>query len=148
MSLQGWSSLRSELRTLCRDMRMPVAFAGFIEGRSLRLSEFVGTRTDAMRGLDVRLGAGLGGQVAARGRPVAVDDYCDAAGITHHYDPQVLDEGLRAMAAVPVSVRCGTDRSGVRERQKLAQSMVPTTLRERPRARRHGRRGRLARARC
>lgn len=50
----------------------------------------------------VPVGRGLGGQVLASGRPAAVDDYYSADSITHEFDRQVRQEGIRAIAAVPM----------------------------------------------
>ncbi|XYZ60013.1 LuxR C-terminal-related transcriptional regulator [Nocardia seriolae] len=69
------------------------------------LSEFVGTRTNGMRGLTVEHNSGLGGSAVASGRPRSVADYRSASTITHHYDVPVLGEGLRAVVAVPVVVK-------------------------------------------
>lgn len=83
----------------------PVSFAGPATGGTLQLTEFLGTRTNGLRGLAVARGAGLGGRVTAERRPATVTDYGLAESITHDYDDPVLGEGLRAVAAAPVAVR-------------------------------------------
>jgi signal transduction histidine kinase len=50
----------------------------------------------------VRPGQGLAGLVARCGKPMAVQDYASAEGITHHFADVVEREGLRAMACAPI----------------------------------------------
>ncbi len=85
---------------------LPVAFGGEVSpgGRGLRLTEFTGTWTDALPGLVVSAGNGLGGRVLLAARPGSVDDYAADLRISHEYDKPVTAEGLRAIAAVPVLV--------------------------------------------
>ena len=61
-----------------------------------------GNQTDALAGLVVPVGQGLGGRVLALGRPVQVSDYLTAPSITHHFDRPVREEGLSALLAAPV----------------------------------------------
>ncbi|MET9485306.1 LuxR C-terminal-related transcriptional regulator [Nocardia sp. NPDC006630] len=96
--------LRSELRQLAALSKAPVVFGGAVHAGTLVLSEFVGTRTNRMRGLAVAPSSGLGGSAVATGKPRSVADYRSASTITHHYDGAVLGEGLRAVVAVPVVV--------------------------------------------
>ncbi|MEU6582158.1 LuxR C-terminal-related transcriptional regulator [Nocardia sp. NPDC046763] len=98
-------ALRAELRTLASASKLPVVFGGEVHAGVLVLSEFVGTRTNGMRGLAVAPSSGLGGSAVATGKPRSVSDYRSAATITHHYDAPVLGEGLRAVVAVPVVVK-------------------------------------------
>ena len=97
-------ALRAELRHLATETSLPLAFGGEVHGDTLLLSEFVGTRTGAMRGLAVRPSAGLGGATVVARRPLSVPDYRQASGITHDYDGPVLSEGIRSILAVPVVV--------------------------------------------
>ena len=97
-------ALRAELRHLATETSLPLAFGGEVHGDTLLLSEFLGTRTGAMRGLAVRPSAGLGGATLVARRPLSVPDYRRAAGITHDYDGPVLSEGIRSILAVPVVV--------------------------------------------
>ncbi|WP_067535540.1 helix-turn-helix transcriptional regulator [Nocardia crassostreae] len=97
-------ALRAELRHIAALSRVPVVFGGQVHQGTLVLSEFVGTRTNGMRGLAVAPRSGLGGMVVADRRPTSVADYRSASTITHHYDAPVLGEGLRAVVAVPVVV--------------------------------------------
>lgn len=97
-------ALRAELRHLVTETSLPLAFAGEVHGDTLLLSEFLGTRTGAMRGLAVRPSAGLGGATVVARRPLSVPDYRRASGITHDYDGPVLSEGIRSILAVPVVV--------------------------------------------
>lgn len=93
------------LTALRKAVKLDLAFGGAVSGGGhVQLSEMVGTTTGAMRGVTVGLGQGLGGRVVALRRPIAVNDYGSAKGISHQYDHVVAAEGLRAMAAVPVVV--------------------------------------------
>ncbi|WP_040816602.1 helix-turn-helix transcriptional regulator [Nocardia concava] len=98
-------ALRAELRGLAALSKLPVVFGGEVHAGTLVLSEFVGTRTNSMRGLAVAPSSGLGGSAVATGKPRSVADYRSASTITHHYDGPVLGEGLRAVVAVPVVVK-------------------------------------------
>jgi DNA-binding CsgD family transcriptional regulator len=104
-----WTAV-AELR---RATRVPVAFGGTVPfaGRDVRLTAFAGTRTDALHGLLIRAGNGLGGRVLLTARPGSVDDYAADSRISHEYDKPVTAEGLRAIAAVPVLI--GASVSGV-----------------------------------
>ncbi|MBF6177577.1 helix-turn-helix transcriptional regulator [Nocardia otitidiscaviarum] len=97
-------ALRAELRRIATATGAPVAFGGAVQAGTLVLSEFIGTRTNGMRGLAVQPQSGLGGRAVASRRPTSVADYRSDATITHHYDVPVLGEGLRAVVAVPVVV--------------------------------------------
>ncbi|MEU1275483.1 LuxR C-terminal-related transcriptional regulator [Streptomyces sp. NPDC005799] len=97
-------AFRHVLRLTQRRTDLPVVFGGQVRGETLQLLQFLGARTTAMRGLNVVPGAGLGGQVLARRRPVAVTDYRSADSITHDYDAAVAAEGIRSIVAVPLVV--------------------------------------------
>ena len=94
--------MRAELRRLGRVGPFDMVFGGPVEGTRLRLTEFVGARTNGLRSLQVTAGRGLGGRVVAEARPSIVTDYGSSGKISHEYDAPVLGEGLRAVAAVPV----------------------------------------------
>ncbi|RDI43278.1 helix-turn-helix transcriptional regulator [Nocardia mexicana] len=98
-------ALRAEMRQVAAVSGMPVVFGGQVHAETLILSEFLGTRTSAMRGLAVSPSSGVGGAAVASKRPTSVADYRVASTITHHYDAPVLTEGLRAVVGVPVVVR-------------------------------------------
>lgn len=93
------------LAELQRRTGTPVVFAGLAAHGVIPVQETRGTRTDALLGVPVRVGTGLGGKVAAYGRPLAVSDYLSERNISHEYDLVVAREGLRAMAAVPIVVQ-------------------------------------------
>lgn len=100
------SEIRQTLLTLRRATGLPVAFGGAVDRPgSLQLTELLGTTTGALRGLGIRPGSGLGGKVLAQGRPMWVNDYPNAATISHDYDGPVAAEGLLSVLAVPVVVR-------------------------------------------
>src|SRR3982751_4422101 len=71
------------------------------------LTNFVGSKSEALRGVQVELGRGLGGKAMSVGRPIHVRDYGSPRGTTHHYDGPVKQEGLHALLAVPILGRAG-----------------------------------------
>ncbi len=86
-----------------------VTFGGIRAGEDSPavLTTFVGSKSEALRGVQVVLGHGLGGKAMSVGRPIHVRDYTSARGITHHYDAPVKLEGLHALLAVPILSRAG-----------------------------------------
>ena len=97
--------LRTELRKVAATGIVPVVFGGEVRDHTLHLGEFVGNRTNGLRGLAVRESSGLGGRVVEQRNPAVVNDYKRDDTITHHYDVPVLAEGLRSVLAVPVVVQ-------------------------------------------
>ncbi|MFD9893755.1 response regulator transcription factor [Amycolatopsis sp. NPDC059027] len=83
---------------------LPLAFGGEIGAGQVRLTQFAGVTTGALKGVTLDRGRGLGGKVLVLRRPVVVNDYVRANGISHHYDHVITAEGLRAMIAAPVVV--------------------------------------------
>ncbi|MGQ0845088.1 MAG: LuxR C-terminal-related transcriptional regulator [Sporichthyaceae bacterium] len=80
-----------------------VRYGGF--GEHLVIDHLLGNRTQALKGLRVRLGYGIGGLALAHERPFVVNDYRSNRVISHHYDePMVDNEGLKAVCAFPVRV--------------------------------------------
>lgn len=99
-------AIRAALSRLRRTTEIPVAFAGMTgEGRGFRITEMTGTTTQALRGLAIAPGNGLGGKAVALARPTSVTDYRSSRVISHEYDAAVATEGLRSVLAVPVVVR-------------------------------------------
>ncbi|ALJ22297.1 helix-turn-helix transcriptional regulator [Microbacterium sp. No. 7] len=96
--------LRALLRRLAEHSPINVLMAGLVETGSFTITELVGTSTDSLDHLFVRLGEGVGGRAVAHGRPTRVPDYISEPSISHQHDEAVRREGLRAMAAVPVQV--------------------------------------------
>lgn len=86
---------------------MDVAFGGLV---GVRHSAFTITETSGVPptsplvDLAIRRGAGLGGKALLIRRPLAVQSYHEAAGITHVYDRAVRHERLETVAALPVVV--------------------------------------------
>lgn len=98
--------LRAALDRTRRATGLPVAFGGIVSpgGGTVRITALAGARTDALPGLVITAGTGLGGQVLVTARPGSVDDYAADARISHEYDKPVTAEGLRAIVAVPILV--------------------------------------------
>ncbi|MET7760987.1 LuxR C-terminal-related transcriptional regulator [Streptomyces sp. NPDC005336] len=98
--------VRTTLQRMRRRGGLPVAFGGLFTGsRQFRISELTGTTTNALHGLAITPGNGLGGKVLTMSRPISVADYPTSRAISHEYDAVVGAEGLRSMLAVPVVVR-------------------------------------------
>lgn len=98
-------ALRRAVTSFQTASRIPVAFGGLVINEDqLVLTEQIGFRTDALVNLRIDAGSGLGGRVMATRRPLGVSDYTRAHTITHDYDREVIGEGLRSIAAVPVIV--------------------------------------------
>ena len=88
-----------------RRTRFPVAFGGLLDDAGVaRVTNIVGNRTTALRGLAVAPERGLGGRALAELRPRMTGDYGTARQITHDYDAYVLGEGIGTLMAVPVLV--------------------------------------------
>jgi DNA-binding CsgD family transcriptional regulator len=98
--------LRTAISRIRRGTGLPVAFGGTLTstGRTVRLTSFAGTLTTALTGLLITAGHGLGGQVIVTAQPGRVNDYLADPRISHEYDQPVTIEGLRAIAAVPVTM--------------------------------------------
>lgn len=86
--------------------RMDMAFGGrtLASRPAIEISGLCGARTSSLHRLVVHTGTGLGGKALALGRPVSVNSYHQAQGITHHFDAQVRDEALETVVALPVIV--------------------------------------------
>ncbi|MFE7130710.1 response regulator transcription factor [Streptomyces sp. NPDC057638] len=98
--------MRAALSRLRRDSGLPIAFGGLLhDSQRLRIAQLTGVRTNALHGLTISMGTGLGGKSIALSRPCAVTDYREARHISHEYDAAVGQEGLRSVLAVPVVVR-------------------------------------------
>ncbi|MCW2622320.1 MAG: hypothetical protein JWL64_1922, partial [Frankiales bacterium] len=70
-----------------------------------------GIRTDAFKGVELQLGDGLGGLVAATSQPYATAEYASDLRLQHRIDRVVAGEGLVAILGVPL--RRGTNVIGV-----------------------------------
>ncbi|MFJ9038148.1 response regulator transcription factor [Streptomyces sp. NPDC102406] len=98
--------VRAALVRLRRGTGLPVAFGGLTPSAGqVRIAELSGAATNALRGLAVSAGSGLGGKALSLARACAVTDYQGSRHISHEYDAAVGAEGLRSVLAVPVVVR-------------------------------------------
>ena len=112
--------MHAALGRMIRATNLPMAFGGTVShgGRQVRLTEFAGSYTGALRNLIVTSGNGLGGRVLLSARPGSVEDYAADLRISHEYDKPVTAEGLRAIAAVPIvagDAVAGVLYGGIRE---------------------------------
>ncbi|GLX02734.1 LuxR C-terminal-related transcriptional regulator [Microtetraspora sp. NBRC 16547] len=122
-------ALHTALGRMRRATGLPVAFGGAVSPgrRDVRLTVLTGTLTGALRGLVIGAGNGLGGRVLVTARPGSVDDYATDLRISHEYDKPVMAEGLRAIAAVPVTMDgsvCGVLYGGTRESLSLSTRVL------------------------
>lgn len=70
----------------------------------LEITAMQGNLTRSLSGLKIISGDGLGGKAVSLGRPVSVESYVAARGITHRYDRPVQAERLETVTAVPIVV--------------------------------------------
>ncbi|MFF3763389.1 response regulator transcription factor [Streptomyces sp. NPDC001922] len=124
--------VRAALLRLRCTSGLPVVFGGLLEDHGrLRIRQLTGTETDALRGLSVATGNGIGGKTLALTRPTAVADYPVSRTISHEYDAAVAEEGLRAVLAVPVVVRHrvrGVLYGALRERMPLGDRTIAAAM--------------------
>jgi len=124
--------LRATLRDAARRTGLPVVFAGPVDRGRIVLSEFLGTRTSALKGVAIRTGTGLGGKALALEKPCYVEDYVSAKAISHEYDTPIAQEGLTSLVAVPLRA-AGRTRAivyaGVHQRTSLGSGVTDALLR-------------------
>ncbi|WAZ26359.1 histidine kinase [Streptomyces cinnabarinus] len=103
-----------------------IALAGIVENRDLVLRIWAGTQFDALHDLPIPLGLGVGGRVAAVGRPVVVGDYCRSDRITHDFDSQVSRERVTGMVGLPIG--SGSARGVIYGAQRNATEISDRTV--------------------
>jgi LuxR family transcriptional regulator, regulator of acetate metabolism len=96
------------LRQLARDARgvtgAELAFVAERDEESVHIRHLSGHVTDSLVDLVVPIGRGIGGLAARERRTVFVDDYYEAAEITHDFDAAGRAEGVKSAAAAPLVV--------------------------------------------
>lgn len=103
-SLDRQTQLQKALVRLAQRTHFPIVFGGFADQNRLVVSQLLGNRRESLRGLEVRMGWGLGGRVLQEARPRLTSDYGASRVITHDYDVPVLAEGITSLMAIPVTV--------------------------------------------
>ena len=78
-----------------------VVFGGTVDEGSVAVEAVAGADQDLLSSLIVSTGRGLGGRAMTEGTPQLTRDYEIDPYITHHYDEEVLGEGIRVLVAVP-----------------------------------------------
>ncbi|MCD1287075.1 MAG: LuxR C-terminal-related transcriptional regulator [Brevibacterium sp.] len=78
-----------------------VVFGGMVEEDSVAVEAVAGAGKDRLSSLVVSTGRGLGGRAMTEGTPQLTRDYEIDPFITHHYDEEVLGEGIKVLIAVP-----------------------------------------------
>jgi signal transduction histidine kinase len=97
------TAFRSILERLPDEIGIDVAWIGEIDaGGRIVLGHAVRTQTDAVEGLVVPPGVGLGGRVLQTGRPKWVPNYPVAADLTRPFSTHAHREGVKGMVAVPL----------------------------------------------
>jgi signal transduction histidine kinase len=97
------TAFRAILDRLPGEIGIDLAWIGEVGSTGdIVLGHAVRTRTDAVDGLVVPSGVGLGGLVMQTGRPEWVADYPSAADLSRQFGTQAEREGVRGMIAVPL----------------------------------------------
>jgi signal transduction histidine kinase len=97
------TAFRSILERLPDDIGIDVAWIGELDpAGSIVLGHAVRTQTDAVEGLVVPPGVGLGGHVMQTGRPQWVPNYPVASDLTRPFSTHAHREGVKGMVAVPL----------------------------------------------
>lgn len=97
------TAFRSILEHLPDELGIDVAWIGEVDHTgNLVLAHSVRTRTDAIDGLVVPPGIGLGGRILQTGRSDWVPDYTVDADLINPFVAQVEREGLKGVVAVPL----------------------------------------------
>lgn len=97
------TAFRAILAGLPEATGIDVAFLGEVDGDgNVILGHAVHTRTDAVNGIVVPPGVGLGGRVLASGRPQWVANYPVDADLSSPFRADADREGLKGMVGVPV----------------------------------------------
>ncbi|WP_231445852.1 helix-turn-helix transcriptional regulator [Brevibacterium zhoupengii] len=78
-----------------------VVFGGAVEDDEVAVEAVAGGSKDRLASLIVSTGRGLGGRALTEGTPQLTKDYGLDPFITHHYDEEVLGEGIQVLIAVP-----------------------------------------------
>lgn len=91
-------------RALAQELRLPVALFALADpdDGSYAMRGTWGTRGDALARVRLRPAEGMGGRVVTEGRTLVAEDYLTDHRISGHFRPEVGQEDLHGMAAVPV----------------------------------------------
>lgn len=133
MQSRDSDALRACLRRLRDRISPPVLFGGMtIDGQPV-ITELIGARTSALRGIVIRPSSGLGGRVLVDRAPRSVKEYRTARSITHDYDQAVLGEGIGSLLSIPVIV-FGMTRGlvylGSRNDARVGERLIDDALHE------------------
>lgn len=78
-----------------------VIFGGMVEDDEVTVEAVAGGGKARLSSLIVSTGRGLGGRALTEGTPQLTKDYGIDPFITHHYDEEILGEGIQVLIAVP-----------------------------------------------
>lgn len=130
----GWGdAIDAALAELVDHNGMDIAFGARVSanGGQIVIERIRGGLTTAMQDLVVHGGTGLGGKAMVLNRPVTVNDYLRARGISHQYDGIVSQEGIHSIMAVPIVVSghiTGVLYAALRQRLGIGDRMQKLAL--------------------
>jgi signal transduction histidine kinase len=121
------AAIRQIVNGVVAGLDVPISLAAVVVD-DLETMQIVATAgTWGLTDLIVPSGRGLGGRVAAMRQPIVVDDYEDATDITHDFDVEVAQEGIRTLAAAPITHGhqfLGVLYAGTREPASISSAQV------------------------
>ncbi len=103
-ALDRQAALRQAVAEVPAFVGVDAAMVGEQQGADIVLRQLSGTRTEALAGLHVSRGHGMGGRVIVEQAVRWVPDYLTSTAITHHYDSPVIIEQIRGLIAAPIAM--------------------------------------------
>lgn len=101
--LDRGAAIRQAVEAVPEKLDVTFGFAAMVIDQRDTLQIYATSGAWNMGDIAIPAGQGLGGRVAALRRPVVVDDYGSSAEISHEFDEPILGQGIRALAAAPIS---------------------------------------------
>jgi signal transduction histidine kinase len=97
------AAIRQIVNGVLTTLDVPIAYAAVVVD-DLDTMQIVATNGIwGLTDLIIPSGRGLGGRVAAMRSPMVVGDYAASTEITHDFDLEIAKEGIRAVAAAPIT---------------------------------------------
>lgn len=121
------AAIRRIVNDVAASLQVPISAAAVVVD-DLENMQIVATHgTWGLTDMIVPSGRGLGGRVAAMRSSIVIDDYESSAEITHDLDVAIAQEGIRALAAAPITHGhqfLGVLYAGEREPGKISSAQV------------------------
>ena len=121
------AAIRQIVNGVVATLDVPISLAAVVVD-DLETMQIVATSgTWGLTDMIIPSGRGLGGRVAAMRSTIVVDDYESSAEITHDFDVEVAQEGIRAVAAAPITHGhqfLGVLYAGTREPSTISPTQV------------------------